>query len=111
MERLRELRREKGLTTTALASIIGCSNQTITKNESGNREPDFPTLCKLADYFNVTVDYLLGHTNERTSQLRIPDEYKDLPIAFYEGAKDLTQEDIDAVIKFMEFLKAQNKSK
>ena len=44
-------------------------------------------------------------------ETRIPDEYKDLPIAFYEGAKDLSQEDIDDVVKFMEFLKKKKSDK
>lgn len=63
MLRLKELRKAKGLTTTELGEIIGCSNPTITNYERGNRKPDPETLIKLADYFGVSVDYLLGRDN------------------------------------------------
>ena len=53
----------------------------------------------------------MGNSDIPTPELRIPDEYKDLPIAFYEGAKDLSQEDIDDVVKFMEFLKKKKSDK
>ena len=65
MDRLRELRKEKGLTTTALANIVGCSNPTITHYEKGDRKPDPDMLKKLADYFEVSVDYLLGRTDKK----------------------------------------------
>ena len=54
MERLRELRKEKGLTTTMLAEIMGCSNPTITHYEKGDRKPDPDMLIRLADYFEVS---------------------------------------------------------
>lgn len=63
MKRLKELRNQKGLTTSELANIIGCSNPTITHYERGEREPSLSTLIKLADYFQVSVDYLIGHDN------------------------------------------------
>ena len=66
MERLRDLRKQKNLTTTELANIIGCSNPTITHYERGDRSPDPKTLLKLADYFKVSVDYLLGREDTPT---------------------------------------------
>ena len=110
-ERLKELRTKAGVSQEKLGKIVNVSQQAVGKWEKAIAEPDSETLKKLASYFDVSVDYLLGNSDIPNPELRIPDEYKDLPIAFYEGAKDLTQEDIDAVIKFMEFLKAQNKSK
>lgn len=62
MERLRNLRKSKNLTTKELGEIIGCSNPTITNYELGHRSPDVETLCKLADFFEVSIDYLLGRT-------------------------------------------------
>ena len=60
MKKLRELRLKFGLTTTELGKAIGCSNPTITNYELGNRKPDPDMLIKLANYFNVSIDYLLG---------------------------------------------------
>ena len=57
---LRELRREQRLTQTDLANIIGTSKSAVGNWELGLREPDFETLQRLADYFHVTTDYLLG---------------------------------------------------
>lgn len=70
MNRLRELRKEKGLTTTELGEIIGCSNPTITNYERGYRKPDPETLLKLADYFGVSVDYLLGRDEAPGVQMK-----------------------------------------
>lgn len=63
MVKLKELRLEKNLTTTELGKIIGCSNPTITHYERGDREPSLEMLCKLADFFECSVDYLIGHEN------------------------------------------------
>lgn len=70
MERLKDLRTEKGLTTSALGKIVGCSNPTITHYERGDREPSLEMLCKLADLFGVSVDYLIGH--EKKSVMERP---------------------------------------
>ena len=58
--RLKELRESKGLTQKEVAEIIGYSEVSYARYENGKREPDISTLCKLANYFNVTVDYLIG---------------------------------------------------
>lgn len=60
--RLIELRKEKGLSQVALAKELGVDCSTIAKYETGDRLPDLVMLCKLADYFNVTTDYLVGRT-------------------------------------------------
>ena len=57
---LRDLRREYRLTQSDLAKILGTSTSTVGNWETGLREPDFETLQRLADYFHVTTDYLLG---------------------------------------------------
>lgn len=61
--RLKELRESKGLTQKEVAEIIGYSEISYARYEKGEREPDISTLCKLAEYFNVTVDYLIGRGN------------------------------------------------
>jgi repressor LexA len=45
-----------------IAEIIGYSEISYARYENGKREPDISTLCKLANYFNVTVDYLIGRS-------------------------------------------------
>lgn len=59
-EQLRRLRRENGLTQNELSKRLNVSNGTIAMWETGKRQPDLSTLQKLAEFFNVTVDYLMG---------------------------------------------------
>ncbi len=60
MDILKRLRQEKGLTQSSVAEQLGVTQQAYANYESGKRQPDNTTLKKIADYFNVTVDYLLG---------------------------------------------------
>ena len=57
---LKELRLEKHLSQRELGKIFCVANQTISFWESGAREPDMDMLLQIADYFDVSVDYLLG---------------------------------------------------
>lgn len=61
--RLTELRMLKKLSQKELGELFNVSQHTISRWENGEREPDFATLCKLADFFDVTIDYLIRHTN------------------------------------------------
>jgi len=61
-ERLKQLRLEKGLTQSQLASIFNLTKSTISLYESGKRSPDYATLMKFADFFDVTSDYLLNNS-------------------------------------------------
>lgn len=62
----RQLRISSGLTQRKIASRLGISRSTIGMYETGAREPDFDTLEKIADFFNVDTDYLLGRTDKTT---------------------------------------------
>lgn len=58
--KLKELRIERGLSQRKLGEILGFCNQTVSFWETGSREPDLDALVKIADYFNVSVDFLLN---------------------------------------------------
>ena len=60
MMRLKQIIAESGLTQQQVAEGVGVSPQAINHYINGRREPDISTLIKLADFFNVTVDYLVG---------------------------------------------------
>ncbi len=60
--RLRHLREEKNLRQADVAIDLNVTRQTISKYERAEREPDFYMLCKIADYYKVSIDYLLGRT-------------------------------------------------
>lgn len=61
-ERFKTLRQSKGLSQYRLADELGISRARISNYELGEREPNFSTLCMIADYFGVTTDYLLGRS-------------------------------------------------
>lgn len=60
---LRKLRNEKGLTQIALQMNTGIEQALISKYECGERVPPTETLIVLADYFDVSIDYVLGRTD------------------------------------------------
>ncbi|MBO5049374.1 MAG: helix-turn-helix transcriptional regulator [Oscillospiraceae bacterium] len=60
--RLKELRKRKGLSQLRLATDLHTTQNTISRYETGEREPGIDELIKIANYFNVSVDYLLGRT-------------------------------------------------
>lgn len=60
MNRIAELRKTANISQAKLGKIIGVAQNTVCNWENGNREPDQVSLNKIADYFNVSVDYLLG---------------------------------------------------
>ena len=68
VKRLKELRNEAGLTQNDLAKYLSVAQSTIGMWESNKREPDFDMLQKLADFFEVTTDYLLG--NEKPTPIQ-----------------------------------------
>ena len=60
--RLKELRKKKGISQLRLATDLNTTQNTISRYETGEREPGINELIMLADYFNVSVDYLIGRT-------------------------------------------------
>lgn len=65
IENLKKLRAEAGISQKQLAEAVGVSQQSINKYENHNIEPDIATLIRIAEYFNTSVDYLVGHADVR----------------------------------------------
>lgn len=63
---LRILRKQMGITQQDMANTINTSRSCISNYESGNRQPDNETIGLIADYFDVSVDYLLGRSTVKT---------------------------------------------
>ncbi|MHB8063289.1 MAG: helix-turn-helix domain-containing protein [Ruminiclostridium sp.] len=64
-EMIAELRKDKGLLQKELAQFLGVSIGTVSNYETGVHNPEIETLIKLADYFNVSVDYMLGRVKSK----------------------------------------------
>lgn len=61
--RIRELRRQRNITQLKMAMDLHTSQNTISRYERGERQPSVEELVKIADYFDVSVDYLLERTD------------------------------------------------
>ena len=62
-QRLRQLRKQKKLTAKAFGDMFNLAESTISGYETGSRKPDIELIEKFADFFGVSVDYLLGRTD------------------------------------------------
>ena len=61
--KLKELRNEKGISQLKLAMDLSMNQNTISRYETEERQADYETLIKIADYFNVSIDYLITGKN------------------------------------------------
>lgn len=75
-DKIKELRIRKKIKQSDLAKVLGMSQQTISLYESNNRQPDYDTLVCLADYFDVTADFILGRSNNSLKKNIITDDSK-----------------------------------
>lgn len=94
----KQLRIKYGYTQDSLAIVLGISRSTVSMYENGNREPDLETLEKIADLFNVDMDFLLGRTNKTTVLTNMPINYispncDDLITVYTRSKKNLSQEE------------------
>ncbi len=105
LNRIRALRKEKGLTQADLAAILKVSSRTVGFYETEGRDPDTETLKKLADYFEVSIDYLLGH-----GDLRNPYKLQDKQLPQIFDSKHLYDEDLppeakEEIEQFAEYIR------
>lgn len=108
-ERLRELREEKNIARDALAAVLNVSYSAVSKYETNVRFPDREALIKLADFFDVSLDYLLCRSNVRESAekaLKSKGQFLvGSPAGTYHAEEGLTPEAMEEIEKFKEFVK------
>ncbi|SCI24702.1 LexA repressor [uncultured Clostridium sp.] len=68
---LKKLREDRNISAIKFSEDLSIHRGTLSNWETGKRTPDSQTLLKIADYFNVTVDYLLGNTDRKTDDTKI----------------------------------------
>jgi transcriptional regulator with XRE-family HTH domain len=106
-DRLKLLRTEKNMTQLDLSKLLKVSPSTIGMYEQNRREPDASTIKIIADYFNVSVDYLMDLTDIRESAEKILNN-NNSTIAFHRHdgyEEDLPPEAIEEIEKFKEFIR------
>ena len=120
MKRIKELRKQHGLSQIELGKVLNIAQNTLSAYERGSRDPDTDTLASIAQYFGVSVDYLLGRTD-------IPDEIKkssqnsdfenkmrpinddDIKVALFGGDGEVTDEMWNEVKNFAAYVKSKQK--
>ncbi len=108
--RIKTLREEKGLKQEELAKILSIAPSTIGMYERNAREPNDDITLKLAEYFSVSTDYLLGK-----SDIRNPEELQNIRFTNASGLNvdDLGDDEIEEIIRQIEYMrwKKQNGNK
>lgn len=106
MNRIRELRKAKGLTMKELGKELGLAESTVSLYERDLHEPDLDTIRKLAAFFSVTMDYLLGHTDgdQEPKTENAPADDRAEAKMLLEGMSD---EQYQAALQYLKFLQSQ----
>jgi transcriptional regulator with XRE-family HTH domain len=94
-KRIKELRKEKGLTQQNLAELLKITKGSICKYEKGIHEPNIDTLNLLTQIFSCSMDYLLGKTDLKDNKIK--NEY--MAIVEYAKNKNISPEKLDKIIK------------
>ena len=108
MEKLKELRKLRKLKQQDIADALNIKRTSYGNYENGINRPTPEMLQKIAIFFNVSIDYLLGHTLH-TPQYTLPD-MQDIRFAFHGGTEDLTQGDLDEIAAFIKFKRQQREN-
>ncbi|UOQ94065.1 helix-turn-helix transcriptional regulator [Halobacillus shinanisalinarum] len=123
-KRLTLLRKKKKLSREDLAKKLELSYSAISKYESGNRQPDYNTLREISDFFNCSIDYLLGkeqyqyndtHSNfdpiRETNNLFIKYGVEDAGFWDIEKWKEMSPEDIRSLEDYFDYLYNKSRDK
>lgn len=107
--RLRKIMEERGETQENIAEVVNKSRQTVSQYCNGISEPGYDTLVKISDHFNVSVDYLLGRTNDRSLTPSIYDTIglSEESIRFLQLAKS-ARSDCDKLKELADILQKRN---
>lgn len=104
MNRLKFLRNEKGENLEKIAKYLDVSIQTISNYENEKREMTPDTIIKLAEYFNVSTDYLLGKSDIRNIE-------EDFRFAYHKETEGLSEDEIKEALEFYKKIKYGKENK
>lgn len=111
MLRIKELRKQQNITQQQLSNYLGITQATLSGWENEKFEIDNNSLMKCADYFNVSLDYLLGRTEEKNIDEKDDITFDDFTFAMYDEAQHLTEEDKQALLQMARLLKSKTEKK
>lgn len=115
-DRLLQLRKEKNMSREELAKKLNLSYSAISKYETGARTPDDDIKKKIAEYFNVSLDYLMGVSDIRNPYKEEDEKLSDLDKFLLELKKkaiergiEFNEDSVDDLLDLYEFIKSRNK--
>ena len=95
MLRIKEIRKSKKITAKELANYVNVAESTMSLYENGKREPDFKTLCLIAEYLDVSVDTPVGSPTSEEPQL------SDSEVALLELFRNVSSEEQELVLRMI----------
>jgi len=114
--RIKILREEKEISQLELSKILNISNSTLSQYEAGNRIPGDDIKKKIAEYFNVSLDYLMGVSDirnpykEEDKKLSKMDKFLlELKKKAIERGIEFNEDSVDDLLDLYEFIKSRNK--
>ena len=101
---LRRLRKQDGLTQTDLGKALGISYSAVSMYERGEREPNFETLEVIADYFNVSMDYLYNKETEKSPDAAPPTPREKKYEEIFSLLSALPEEKLAEALRYLKYL-------
>ena len=111
MLKLRELRKNKGITMKELGKLVGVAEAAISQYETGKRQMSNEVLLRLGEFFDVSVGYLLGVESEKApapeGERKVSDD--DIMFALWGDTKDMDKNDLEDVRRYAAFVRERKK--
>ncbi|UOQ43389.1 helix-turn-helix domain-containing protein [Halobacillus salinarum] len=122
-KRIKQLRENNNLSQKRVSEALGVSNVQLSRYESGSRQPDYETLKKIADYFEVSIDYLFGRSFNSKDDIvteefdsikeinKLLDKYEIDDLSFFdiEKWKSMSPEQIRELESYFQYLVQKSK--
>ena len=112
--RLKQLREENGFTLEYVATRLNTTKTSIARYEKNDREPKSEMISALADFYNVSTDYLLGRTNERNlnkEKSKLDPSVKTIAAHRLGDIEDLSDDAIDKINEYIEMVRLMQQQK
>ncbi len=104
MKNLKLLRTQHKMSQKEIGNIFHASQNTVSQWENGTRKPSYEIIQEIADYFEVSVDYLLGREERKPT---LDEQLEGIEFALYGEVKELTDAQKQDILDYARFKKAQ----
>lgn len=108
MNKIRQLREQRGMQQKELALELNVSQPTVSDWEAGRKIPSAKSTMKLAKFFSVSVEYLMGDTEETATESR-PITDAELKFALFDGDQNITDAQFEEVKRFAQFIRERDR--